>query len=67
MSTESRNDYIFVDATPIMQSLAHKARNETRAQAAVADQSPVSKLTYTAGCGEVTTEYYKAHHQVRHL
>ena len=65
MSTESTNDYIFADATSVLRSLAHKAGDETRAQAAAVDQGPVSLLTYTAGCGEVTTEYYRAHHQVR--
>jgi len=64
MSIEDRSDYIFVDATHKLQSLALEARNTTRAEATVADQSPVSKLTYTAACDEVTAEYYRAHHQI---
>jgi hypothetical protein len=65
MSIESTSDYIFADATPKLQSLALRAGNETRAEATTADQSPVTKLTYTAACDEVTAEYFKAHHQVR--
>jgi len=45
-------------------SLALEAGNTVRAEATAADQGPVSKLTYTAACSEVTAEYYRAHHQI---
>lgn len=64
MSNEDGKDYIFVDATHTLRSLALEAGNATRAEATAASQSPVSKLTQTAACGEVTAEYYGAHHQV---
>lgn len=64
MSIEVGKDYIFVDATPRLQSLALGAGNAARAEATTADQIPVSRLTYTAACHEITTEYYRAHHQV---
>lgn len=65
MSVESTKDYIFADATPKLQSLALRVGNEASAEVTAADQSPVTKLTYTALCDEVTAEYFKAHHQVR--
>jgi hypothetical protein len=64
MSTNSANDYKVADPTPILQNLAEKAGNETREEALAAKDTPVSRLTYTAGCRDVTAEYYKTYHKV---
>lgn len=61
MSIEDKKDYISADATAKMQSLALEAGNATREEAIKADQTPVSRLSYTAACREVTAEYYRAH------
>jgi hypothetical protein len=67
MSTNSVNDYTFEESTTTLRNLVEKAGNETRDEALAAketNETPVSKLTYTAGCGEVTAEYFKSHHRV---
>jgi len=59
MSTSNENDYTFVEPTTALQNLAQIAGDETREEAVAAKQTPVSKLTYTAGCKEITAEYYR--------
>jgi hypothetical protein len=63
MSTNSIRDYIFAESTPKLHNLARKAGDEIRQQAITATETPVSKLTYTSGYGEITAEYYRAHHK----
>lgn len=65
MSTSNAVNYLSIQSTATLRSLAQNAGNERREEAVAAKETmPVSKLTYTPKCGEVTTEYYKAHHQV---
>lgn len=64
MPTNDTTDYATEGSTQTLQSLAQKAGNDTREEALAAkDTTPVSKLTYTASCREVT-EYYTTHHKV---
>jgi hypothetical protein len=65
MSTSNAVNYIFIQSTDNLRNLAQNAGNEHREEAVAAKEiMPVSKLTYTPKCGEVITEYYRAHHQV---
>lgn len=64
MSTNSVTDYTFAKSTPKLDDLSQKAGEETRAEAVAAKETPVSKLTYTSCCGEITAEYYRAHHKI---
>jgi hypothetical protein len=64
MSTNNTKDYTFAESTQKLYDLALKAGEDTRAEAVAANETPVSKLTYTSRCGEITAEYYSAHHKV---
>ncbi len=60
MATNNVDDYTFVEPTTVLQNLAQIAADRTREEAATATQTPVSKLTYTPGCSQITTEYQRA-------
>jgi hypothetical protein len=64
MSTNSMKDYAYAESTQKLYDLALKAGEETRAEAVAAKETPVSKFTYTSRCGDITAEYYSAHHKV---
>jgi hypothetical protein len=57
-------EYTYAESTQKLYDLALKAGEETRAEAIAAKETPVSRLTYTSRCGEITAEYYSAHHKV---
>ena len=64
MSSNSIKDYTFSESTKTLHDLSLRAANEIRAEAAAAKETPVSKLTYTSSCREITAEYLKVHHKV---
>jgi len=65
MSTSNAVNYMFIQSTATLRSLAQNAGDKSCEEAVAAKETmPVSKLTYTSKCREVTTEYYKIHHQV---